>query len=105
MAEGLRRVMAKHALAAEEIAWFLPHYSSHFFRPEFERQLVEVGLPVPPERHFTNLAQKGNTGAASIFLILDELVTSGRVREGQQILCFVPESARFSVAFMLLTAC
>lgn len=105
MAEGLRRSVAKHELRADDVAWFLPHYSSYFFRSEFERQLVEAGLPVPPERHFTNLADKGNTGSASIFIMLDELLTSGRVREGQQVLCFVPESARFSVAFMLLRAC
>lgn len=105
MAEGLRRTVAKHELKADDIAWFLPHYSSYFFRPEFERQLGEAGLPVPPERHFTNLAEKGNTGSASVFLMLDDLLTSGRVRERQQILCFVPESARFSVAFLLLRAC
>jgi 3-oxoacyl-[acyl-carrier-protein] synthase-3 len=105
MAEGLRRSIDRHRLTADQISWILPHYSSFYFRGEFEKRIVELGLPVPPERHFTNLAEKGNTGCASIFIMLEELLNSGRAQPGQRILCFVPESARFSVAFMLLTVC
>ncbi len=103
MAEGLRRTLQKHPLKPEELAWFLPHYSSHFFRPEVESRLPALDLPIPEEKVFTNLTEKGNTGAGSIFIMLDELLTSGRAKPGQKVLCFVPESARFSVAYMLLT--
>ena len=34
-----------------------------------------------------------------------ELMRSGRLRDGHTILCYVPESGRFSAAFMLLTVC
>ena len=36
--------------------------------------------------------------------MLEELVASGRVRRGEQILALVPESGRFSVGYVLLTA-
>ena len=56
-----------------------------------------------PERWFTNLKYKGNTGAASIFIMLDELFKSGKLKAGQRILFMVPESARFTFACMHLT--
>ena len=65
--------------------------------------LANAGLPIPQERWFTNLTRKGNTGAASIFIMLDELFNSGSLRSGQRLLCYVPESGRFSSAFMQLT--
>jgi 3-oxoacyl-[acyl-carrier-protein] synthase-3 len=34
--------------------------------------------------------------------MLDELVKSGRLKSGNKLLCFVPESGRFSSGFMLL---
>jgi len=43
------------------------------------------------------MAKRGlSAGAGSIFIMLDELVRSGRLRNGERILCGVPESARFS---------
>ena len=65
--------------------------------------LANAGLSIPQERWFTNLTSKGNTGAASIFIMLDELFKSGSLRSGQRLLCYVPESGRFSSAFMHLT--
>jgi 3-oxoacyl-[acyl-carrier-protein] synthase-3 len=62
-----------------------------------------IGFSIPSERWFTNLAWKGNTGSASIFVILEELFHSDRLREGQKLLCFIPESGRFSMAYLLLT--
>jgi 3-oxoacyl-[acyl-carrier-protein] synthase-3 len=35
--------------------------------------------------------------------MLDELIKSGKLREGQRLLCFVPESGRFSSGFIYLT--
>ena len=39
-----------------------------------------IGFAIPEERWFTNLASRGNTGSASFFIMLEELVASGRVR-------------------------
>ncbi|MBZ9663713.1 beta-ketoacyl-ACP synthase III [Pseudomonas sp. LMG 31766] len=101
--EALRRIMARRELRVADIDWFLPHYSSEFFREPLAVGLANVDLPIPMERWFTNLTSKGNTGAASIFIILEELFNGGRLRSGQRLLCYVPESGRFSSAFMHLT--
>lgn len=99
----LARVIARRGLHAADIDWFLPHMSSHYFRQPIHDALAGLGLAIPFERWFTNLADKGNTGSASIFIMLDELARSGRLAAGQRLLCFVPESGRFSSAFMHLT--
>jgi 3-oxoacyl-[acyl-carrier-protein] synthase-3 len=67
--------------------------------------LVEYQIEIPKERWFTNLSTKGNVGAGSIYLMLDELYTSGRLKVGDKILLAVPESSRFSYVFSLLTVC
>jgi len=96
-------IIAKHGLKAESIDWFLPHYSSHYFRQPIADRLTAIGFAIPFEHWFTNLSDKGNTGSASIYIILAELLHSGRLRKGQRILCFIPESGRFTICYMLLT--
>ncbi|MBD2869404.1 3-oxoacyl-[acyl-carrier-protein] synthase III C-terminal domain-containing protein [Paenibacillus arenilitoris] len=85
------------------IDWMACHYSSHFFREEIFRLLRLGGLSIPEEKWFTNLYTKGNTGAASIYIMLEELLNEGRLKPGEQVLCMVPESGRFQTAYMLLT--
>lgn len=97
-------VMNKHKLSPHEVNWFLPHYSSEYFRPKFYNRLKEFNFEIPMERWFTNLPYKGNTGSASIYIILEELFHSGRIKKGEKLLCFVPESSRFSMCYLLLTA-
>ena len=101
---GFAQVRERRPLEANDVDWLLPHYSSEFFRDVAHEAFREIDFEVPFERWFTNLTSKGNTGSASIFIMLDELLRSGRVEEGQKILCYVPESARFSVGYALLTA-
>jgi len=100
----LQRVIAQRRLSPRDIDWFLPHVSSEYFVPKVAAALERLGLPLPRERWFTNLAWTGNTGSAAIYIMLDELVRSGRAAPGQRILCFVPESGRFSSGFIHLTA-
>jgi 3-oxoacyl-[acyl-carrier-protein] synthase-3 len=100
----LERVVAKRSLSAANVTWFLPHMSSEYFRRPVAEGLARAGLPVPQERWFTNLTEVGNTGAAAIYLMLDELLKSGTVRPGDRLLCFVPESGRFSSGFIYLSA-
>ena len=100
----LARLKARRALDADDVRWFLPHMSSEYFRPQVAEGLARAGLPIPPERWFTNLATVGNVGSAAVYLMLDELVKSGRVRAGDRLLAFVPESARFSSAYISLRA-
>src|SRR5262252_976761 len=87
----------------DEIDWLVCHYSSHIFRGKIIELLEKGGGMVPEERWFTNLYTKGNTGAASIFIMLEELLNEGHLKPGQKILCMVPESGRFVVSFARLT--
>lgn len=99
----LVRTIKKRNLKADDVDWFLPHYSSDFFREKIFQAMEKIGFTIPYEKWFTNLAYKGNTGSASIYVILEELFHSGKLKEGQKLLCFVPESGRFSMAYILLT--
>jgi 3-oxoacyl-[acyl-carrier-protein] synthase III len=101
----LPSLIAKHQLHPEQIDWFLPHYSSDYFRKGLHDRMAEIGFAIPFERWYTNLSQKGNTGSASIYIILEELFHSGKLKEGEKVLCFIPESGRFSMSYMLLTVC
>jgi len=101
--KSLPAVARKYGLRPEDIDWFLPHYSSDFFRQPLQEQLEKIGFPLPYDCWFTNLASKGNTGSASFYIMLEELFHSGNLRPGERILGFVPESGRFAVAYILLT--
>jgi 3-oxoacyl-[acyl-carrier-protein] synthase-3 len=104
MKEFLRTVRDKRGLVPERIDWLAPHYSSEWFRQPLYDGLAELNLEIPFEKWFTNLATKGNTGAASIYIILEELIGSERVKRGDRILCLVPESARMTFCLFHLTA-
>ena len=100
----LAQIIAKRSLKTEDIDWFLQHYSSGFFRDKVAAGLANAGLPIAQEKWFTNLAEKGNTGSASIYIILEEFMRRFPVERGQKVLCYIPESGRFSTCFMLLEA-
>ncbi|MGE0637083.1 MAG: beta-ketoacyl-ACP synthase III [Bacteroidia bacterium] len=99
----LAETLNKHNIGSSEIDFVLPHISSEFFRKKMMDEMAASGIPFPEEKWFTNLVQVGNIGAASIFLMLEELHKSDKLKKGQKILLLVPESARFSYAFSLLT--
>ena len=103
LAKPLQRVMSKYGLQADDLDWFLPHMSSEYFRQPMTDCMKRLGFPVAPEKWFTNLHSMGNTGSASIYLMIDELLKSGQLATGQRLLCFIPESGRFTGALMHLT--
>ena len=78
--------------------------SSGFFRDRLSDGLKNIGFEIPQEKWFTNLYTKGNTGSASIYIILEEFMRTFPLERGQKVLCYVPESGRFSTCFMLLEA-
>lgn len=90
-------------VAADEIDWFVGHYSSHVFREKILDGLKSAGVSVPEEKWFTNLYSRGNTGAASPFLLLEELFNEQPLEPGQRVLCMVPESGRFTIAYLMFT--
>jgi 3-oxoacyl-[acyl-carrier-protein] synthase-3 len=97
------RLVKRGLINPDEIDHVLCHYSSDFFRGDIAKLMAETGLDIPEVKWFTNLHTKGNTGAASIFIMLEEAFNGGRFKEGEKVLLMVPESGRFSVAFALLT--
>ena len=101
----LTEIVDKYGLTSNEIDYFVPHYSSEFFREKVADGMDKVGFHIPLERWFSNLKSKGNTGSASIYIHLEELFNAGKLKKDEKILCYVPESGRFSSAFMLLTVC
>jgi 3-oxoacyl-[acyl-carrier-protein] synthase-3 len=101
----LKEVLQKNGLQVGSIDYYLPHMSSEFFRSKMYDELIKNDTAIPYEKWFVNLSTVGNVGAASIYLMLDELFKSGRLKKDQKILLLVPESARFSYSFALLTVC
>ncbi|MEM9003790.1 MAG: beta-ketoacyl-ACP synthase III [Cyanobacteria bacterium P01_F01_bin.86] len=101
--EGWVRLIEAGRIRLEEIDWFLCHYSSHFFRSRTFELMEKAGCALPEEKWFTNLYTLGNTGCASIYLMLEELFHSGKLQPGQKVACFVPESGRFSTAYLMMT--
>jgi 3-oxoacyl-[acyl-carrier-protein] synthase III len=101
----LEEISVKRGFDVKSVDYFLPHLSSEFFREPIMRALEKAGMHVPAEKWFTNLTRVGNVGAASPFLMLEELFHSGRLKKGEKLLLMVPESARFSYSYCLLTVC
>jgi len=101
--EGWLRLINLGRVHPDEIDWLLCHYSSHFFRGQIVELLEKAQCMIPEEKWFTNLYARGNTGCASIYLMLEELFHSGKLEPGQKLFCFVPESGRFTTAYMMLT--
>lgn len=101
--EGWLKLIEMGRVNPQEIDWLLCHYSSHFFKSKIVDLLEKANCMIPEHKWFTNLYTRGNTGCASIYLMLEELFHSGKLQPDQKIFCFVPESGRFTTAYMMLT--
>jgi 3-oxoacyl-[acyl-carrier-protein] synthase-3 len=101
--DGALRLIEAGTLVMGEVDHFLCHYSSHHFRGKIADMLEMCGASIPAEKWFTNLYTRGNTGAASILIMLDEFLREKRPRAGARILCMVPESGRFNTAYLHFT--
>ena len=96
-------IMKKRNFGPDDFDYFLPHLSSEYFRSRIEDIIRKNSLEIPQKKWFTNLVKVGNVGAASIYLMLEELFYSGRLKKGEKLLLMIPESARFSYAYSMLT--
>jgi 3-oxoacyl-[acyl-carrier-protein] synthase III len=99
----LAEIVKKREIDVTDIDYFLPHLSSEFFRKKIDHELKQLNIHIPQEKWFTNLTRLGNVGAASIYLMLEELFHSGELKKEDKILCMIPESARFSYVYSMLT--
>lgn len=103
--EKVPEIFKKHNLKSEDLDYFLVHMSSYFFEAKIAQHWDDLGMHIPKEKWFTNLATKGNVGSGSIYLMVDELLKSGKMKKGEKALLVVPESSRFSYVYCLLTVC
>ncbi|MBW6481825.1 MAG: beta-ketoacyl-ACP synthase III [Vicingaceae bacterium] len=101
----LKTICEKRNFNVDEVDYFLPHLSSEFFRSKIAQKLIDNQMEIPAAKWFTNLSAVGNVGAASVYLMIDELLNAGKLKSGNKIMLAVPESARFSYVFGLLTVC
>jgi 3-oxoacyl-[acyl-carrier-protein] synthase-3 len=101
----LQEIADRRHFDPSSVDWFMPHLSSMYFGRKIEDELKTYGYDIPREKWFVNLPEIGNVASVSAFAMLDGLNRSGRVRKGDRILLMVPESARFSYAYALLTVC
>lgn len=98
----IKSIVKKRGIKEQDYKYFLPHYSSEFFRDKLYEGLKKANFEIPYSKWFTNLTTQGNTGSASIYIILEELFSGNSLKKGDKILCHIPESGRFSTAFMSL---
>ncbi|PKI49472.1 hypothetical protein CRG98_030089 [Punica granatum] len=78
--QSIESALQKAGLDGSNIDWLLLHQANQRII-----DAVATRLEVPPERVISNLANYGNTSAASIPLALDEAVRSGKVKAGHMI--------------------
>ena len=102
---GLKAALDKHGVKSSEIDYFMPHMSSEFFKDKIFTRLIENETAIPYDKWFVNLDRLGNVGAASSYLMVNELFHSGKLKKGDKLLLLVPESGRFSYMYSLLTVC
>jgi 3-oxoacyl-[acyl-carrier-protein] synthase-3 len=94
--------LCEHDETLDKYTVVLPHMSSYYFEPAVKKIMAEFS----PDRvvpYWTNLRTAGNTGAASIFIMLDEYLKTQPVANGDRILLFVPESGQFNYVLISLT--
>ena len=101
--DGLLRLIEEGALDTAELDHMLCHFSSHHFKSQIFAMLEMAGASVPEEKWYTNLYTRGNTGCASIFIMLDEFTMQTELADGETVLLIVPESGRFNTAYVHLT--
>ncbi len=83
MGKAAREVLERASLGVEDINLFIPHQANLRI---IESAAKHLGIPM--ERVFVNVAQYGNTSAASIPIALCEAADAGRMQPGDNI-CIV----------------
>jgi 3-oxoacyl-[acyl-carrier-protein] synthase-3 len=75
------RILERNGFAANDVNLFIPHQANLRI---IEAAAKRVNLPM--ERVFINVDRYGNTGAASVYVALEEAVSSGRLKHGDLVL-------------------
>lgn len=96
-------LVKRELIHPDKVDHFLCHYSSERLGEQTDEIMQKAGLAIERNKWFSNLVNRGNTGSASIFIMLADLWQNRKLKPGEKIFCFVPESGRFTVSFFLLT--
>jgi 3-oxoacyl-[acyl-carrier-protein] synthase-3 len=76
--KAVREVCEKGGVTIEDIDWFIAHQANDRINAS-----VRQHLGVPEEKVPSNIAKYGNTSAATIPILIDEMLRDGRLRRGQ----------------------
>ena len=79
--ECAERILKSNGFTAADLDLFVPHQAN--------LRIIEAAvkrLKVPMERVMVNVERYGNTGAASVYVALEEAWATGRVKPGDLIL-------------------
>lgn len=79
--ESTSTLLRRHGFTAADVDLFIPHQANLRI---IEAAVKRVGLPM--ERVFINVDRYGNTGAASVYVALEEAVSAGRINRGDLVL-------------------
>jgi len=79
--DSVGRILERNGVTASDIDLFIPHQANLRI---IEAAAKRVGLPM--ERVFVNIDRYGNTGAASVYVALEEAWSMGRIKPGDLVL-------------------
>ena len=80
-AECTEAILSRNGFTADDVNLFIPHQANLRI---IEAAARRVNLPM--ERVFVNVDRYGNTGAASVYVALEEALAGGRIKKGDLIL-------------------
>ncbi len=74
-------ILGRHGFTAADVDLFIPHQANLRI---IEAAVKRVSLPM--DKVFVNVDRYGNTGAASVYVALEEAVAAGRLKRGDLVL-------------------
>ncbi|WP_205413083.1 3-oxoacyl-[acyl-carrier-protein] synthase III C-terminal domain-containing protein [Austwickia chelonae] len=74
-------LLARNGLAMDDLDWFVPHPGTGALHRAMQEE-----LSVPSQKFVTNYEERGNTGSASIPIMLSEMRADGRLRDGDLVM-------------------
>jgi len=83
LSRSVRAVCEQCDVSIDDVDWFIAHQANDRIN-----NAVAKALKLPPEKVPSNIAEYGNTSAATIGILLDELRRDGKVKEGD-LCCFL----------------
>ena len=79
--EAAETILGRHGFRAADVDLFIPHQANLRI---IEAAVKRVGLPM--DKVFVNVDRYGNTGAASVYVAMEEAVAAGRLKRGDLVL-------------------